>query len=437
VARDAQGFISAQSEEAAKLKELQATYGALTEQGTLSDMFQQQRQDLGIDTDMQELKDINLRLADSQTASNLTKTRIEGADGQTIGQAQREVTQEDREAAVRMAGDAARAAVLQGNIQTATQLAKDTVDLAFQDRQLKATNLLNQITMLQGQVDDQTAQLLEQEKRGYEAELAQIKELKDNIASAMVSGANQSEIAQLNDPNLDDASKLVLAQQITARGSNQMRDLDIESKRSGIAANYASIDLAERKFQYQQQQDALAMELSFLKESGQISEDKAAGIQKVEQALTLKDLVSQIKGHAGFNLSVGSVGQKLFDPREGMGLGMVYNYLSGQGEGFDGLYDQLTENLTLSNLDKMSGVLTDKDIQVLRSAATRLRKSTSEGEFLGVLDEMERTFDRAVQENGLTPQQAKFYYGVDDDALSEVDTIWGVTGTTTGIDFNY
>jgi hypothetical protein len=141
--------------------------------------------------------------------------------------------------------------------------------------------------------------------------------------------------------------------------------------------------------------------------------------------------VSQIRGHAGFNLSVGSPGSRVFSLTEGGVAGQLYNYLSGQGEGFDALYDQLTENLTLANLDKMSGVLTDRDIQVLRSAATRLRKTTTEQEFLGVLDEMERTFQRSIDEFGVTPQQAKFYYDADDEAINEIDSIWGDAGTQT------
>jgi hypothetical protein len=239
VSRDLTGLITAQTQEAQRARELAQEMSALGDQGSLSDMFQQERSRLGIDTNLQELKDIQLQLNDMDTGSKLTETRIEGAAGQTMGQAQREVTQEQRENAVRTSGLAARAAVLQGNINTATQLAKDTVNLAFQDRQLKAQNVLNQLNYYQGIVDDQTAQLIEQDKRSYEAELAAIEELKTNISTAMVNGATQAEIGQLNDPNLDDASKLALAQSITARGANEMRGLDIEAQRASIRASNA------------------------------------------------------------------------------------------------------------------------------------------------------------------------------------------------------
>ena len=241
VTRDTQGFITNQSAEAAKARELADTFGALNEQGSLAAMMRAERSNLGIDTNLKELQDIQLQLTDIDTGSGLTKTRIEGAAGQTVGQSQREVTQEDRENAVRTSGLAARAAVLQGNINTATQLARDTVDLAFKDRQLKAENLLNQLNYFQGISDDQTGQLLEQDKRQYEAELANIKELKDNIANAMVNGASQAEITRLNDANLDDASKLALAQSITARGAGEMRNLDIAQTNASINSSNASV----------------------------------------------------------------------------------------------------------------------------------------------------------------------------------------------------
>lgn len=428
------GTIRSTSDSARKLAEEQAAFQTFAGESSGFDIQNTQLERFGVTPEkLKELEDIQLQLADRATESGVTQTRI--AEGNSLAQAQREITQEQREEAVRSAGLAARAAVLQGSIETGRALARDAVDIALQDRTFQANAKLTQINQLKEVVDEETRQLLVQEERGYQAELATIEELKTNIANAMVNGATQSEIAQLNSATLPDDQKLALAQSIIARGAGEMRSLDIANKRSSIAANYASIDLAERKFQYEQQKDALELELETLREQGVITEEQAANQRKVDQALQLKDLVSQIKGHAGFNLSVGSVGERLVGLEGGV-AGQLFNYLSGQGEGFDALYDQLTENLTLSNLDKMSGVLTDRDIQVLRSAATRLRKTTTEQEFLGVLDEMERTFQRSVDEFGITPQQARFYFGVDDDTLSEVDAIFGETSGSSSIGSN-
>lgn len=243
VTRDMNGFIAAQTQEAADLKKRQQEYAQLTNQGSLQDLFTSTMEGAGVNQKtLKELKDIQLQLADNKTASELTKTQIAGADGQTLVQGQREITQEDREAAVRSTGLAARASVIQGNIETATQLARDTVNIAYQDRTLTSQNLLNQIEMLQGQVDDQTGQLLEQEKRQYEADLAAVEELKRATQNAIVSGASQSEITQLTDPNVDDQTKLQLAQSITARGATEMRNLDIRQAEANLANTYSQID---------------------------------------------------------------------------------------------------------------------------------------------------------------------------------------------------
>ena len=240
ITRDNAGFIAAQTEEAKQVKDLQNQFGALNDQGSLSDLFNTTRDQFGGGSDsLKELKDIQLQLTDMDTKSGLNKVNIESG-GQGAMQGQRSLTQEDREAAVRSAGLAARASVIQGNIQTANAAAKSAVDIAYQDRTLKSTNLLNQISMVQDKVDEQTAQLLETEKRGYEADLAAVKELKDATQNAIVSGASQAEVSQLMDSTVDDATKLALAQTITARGAGEMRNLDIAQSRASINASNAS-----------------------------------------------------------------------------------------------------------------------------------------------------------------------------------------------------
>ena len=232
VARETGEIIAAETEDAKELKKLRREFGALSKDGSLTDVFNQSLRDSGVSEDsFAELKDIRLQLSDQATASELTKTGIAGAAGQTLGQAGREITQEDREEAVRSAGLAARAAVLQGSIETAQAAATQAVNIAYQDRTLKNQNLTTQINDLSGVVDEQTQQLLDEKQREIDADNEKIKELKSNIAAAMVSGASQSEITQLNDPDMSDEAKLALAQGITARGATEERGLEIEGKR--------------------------------------------------------------------------------------------------------------------------------------------------------------------------------------------------------------
>lgn len=245
VADESKNIIAAKTAEAEELAKLRREFGALGEQGSLQDVFSQTTEQFGVDVgaDLGELKDIQLQLAGLQEASGLTKERIKGAGGQTLAQAQREVTQEDREAAVRQQGLAARAAVLTGNINTAVSLARQAVDTAFRERQLKNSNLLNQINSLQGVVDEQTDQLLAKEVRRIEKEDDEIKETKDAIANAIVSGASQEEILQLQDANSDDATKKALAEQIVGRQSRQQ--IELEQRKSRAQALSAELSAAK------------------------------------------------------------------------------------------------------------------------------------------------------------------------------------------------
>ena len=71
--------------------------------------------------------------------------------------------------------------------------------------------------------------------------------------------------------------------------------------------------------------------------------------------------------------------------------------------------NRLSDMFLVENLDKMSGVLTDKDMEVLRS----------EGTTIGNFDQSEESWDleaarlqamvqRGIAENGITPEQAVF-----------------------------
>lgn len=239
------GSIRSTSENARRLQEEQAAFQTFADTSSGFDIQNAQLERFGVTPEkLKELEDIQLQLADRQTQSNQQKA-LAVSGGAGTAQAQRAITLEDKQAAIRDAGLASRAAVLQGNIETGRALAKDAVDIAMQDRTFQANAKILQINQLEKVVDEETRQLLEGEKRVYEAELAKIEEVKTNVANAMVNGASQAEIAQLNDPNLSDDDKIALAQSITARGANQMRNLEMAQKSASIRASNASAALNE------------------------------------------------------------------------------------------------------------------------------------------------------------------------------------------------
>lgn len=241
-------IIQAQTEEARQLKELRAQQAALAGEGTLSDLYNNLSKQYQMPANMRELQDVQLQLSENKTNSELTKSRIAGAGGQTYNQAVREISQEDREQAIRDAGLAARAAVLQGNIETASTLVNQAVQFAYQDRTLRNQNLINQINDLRGTVDNQTQQLLDAEQRKYEEDQAQIQRIQGAVDAAMASGAATSQdIAKLTSPNVSDEERLALAQSIAARGAAELRNLEIADRQASIRSSNASAALREQE----------------------------------------------------------------------------------------------------------------------------------------------------------------------------------------------
>lgn len=383
---------------------------------TFDDQFNNQLNQLGTANAVEDLRETQLDLNELNTQFDVQNVQI--AEGNSIGQGQREVTQNERERSVRSAGLQAQAAILQGNIQTAQSIARDTVNFAYQEEQSVLNQLGKQYDALQGRVEGQEAQLLQQRQNELDAKQAELDNLRDNVESAILSGvATPTEMNILTDPNRSQEERVALAQQISARGAASDR---ADTK----ARQWASINLAERKFQYEQHQDTLAAELEALQEQGLIDEASAENQLKVDQALQIQTLLDSMIEHPGFNLSVGSPGSRIISLTEGGLAGQAFNYLSGNAEGFDGIYDQVVESITVDQLNKMSGPKTDKDIEILRNAATRLRKGVKESEFIQIKEEMSAALQRVVDAYGVTPEQAKFYYGVDDNAMAEIDGIF-------------
>jgi hypothetical protein len=322
VSKDLTEIISAQTQEAADLKKRRQEFAELGELGTLSDFRTEQLEEFGVPESTRQLKDIQLQLADIDTASDLTKTRIEGAAGQTVRGAQREVTQEDRENAVRRSGLAAKASVIQGNIETATSLVDQAVTTTYQDRTLKNNNLLNQINDLSGTVDEQTQQLLDAEKARVEADQAAVQEVKDAVSLAMQSGAaTPQEVSQLTDINATDASRLALAQSISARGATEERGLGIQAKNASIRASNAGAALNEQKLL---DIEAKEKAITDAVESGQIiltpdQADRAAKVAKEFEA----EAGEFKKSVAAYNRIIASAE----DPSAAGDVAVVFNYM--------------------------------------------------------------------------------------------------------------
>lgn len=229
VAEQTQQFIQSESENAKRRDEIAGLLGSQEFDG--AGERERLNTEFGVTGNLSRLQDIQTQLAQANTQSALTQTRIEGAAGQTIGQAGREVTQEQRENAVRNAGIAAEAAVLQGNIETASTLINQAMTDYYADRELKNENMIQQLDYFSGLADNETAQLLQKEQRKYEEDQEKIKYVKDSVNMALQAGASPAEISQLTSPDLTEDQKLSLAQKIVGSRAYESVQSELAYKR--------------------------------------------------------------------------------------------------------------------------------------------------------------------------------------------------------------
>ncbi len=182
--------------------------------------FDRELRSLGTPDAVNRLRDVETNLSRLNTSFDVQNVQI--AEGNSIGQSQRAVSQNERERAVRTAGLAAEAQVLQGNISTAQAIARDTVQFAFEDRRLELQQLGAQYDALQDRVSGQEAQLLDQRRRELDEAQRQLEVVENNVAAAMTSGvATPDDITALTSPNTTDEEKIALAQEIQGRVAAQ------------------------------------------------------------------------------------------------------------------------------------------------------------------------------------------------------------------------
>lgn len=422
-ANNTQQFITSQSENARKRDEMAQLLGGQTFDA--SGQRQALTEQYGLPDTLTRLTDIQTQLSSANTASGLRKVNIESG-GQGAIQGVRSLTQEDRENAVRNAGLAAEASVLQGNIETASTLINNAMQDYYSDRTLKNQNMIQQLDYFSKIADDETAQLLEQEKRKYEADQEAVKEVKDSIRTAMQNGATAQEMRQFTDPSIDDATKLALAQTITARGANEIRQMEMEqaelqqqATRASIAASQAST--ANIYDQIRARQTALREAV------GQATTAKEAEAIKREadsdQALSIKTLASELLDEKGFGAAVGVGFKKTL-------VGAI-PFVSGDAiagtarADFEAKAKRLGNLLTIDNLKLMSGVLTDKDIEILASAGSNLGNfDISEKAYKEEVNRVIGVMDRTIDNNGITSEQAIFWGVLDENDVGTFNSLW-------------
>lgn len=276
-----QRIIEAQTAEASQrnnvLNQLLSIDGVNT-QNTYERAFGNTIQSLtGQDPDafMQQLTDANMALATLQGKFRSGAQAISGAQGQTKRFEGVQLNELERQRAVEVGNQALIVQALQGNFDTARQIALDTANFASEDKKTELNNLLAQYDALTGIVDQQTQQLLDQEKQKIQAELMDTERTQNLVDSAIVQGlATVEEMQYLTSTEVDNATKQRIAMEIINRGARSDR---FASAGGGVEGDTVGAS-------------SQASQLPFLKETAQLALDlaKVSGSSGINR--TIRDI---------------------------------------------------------------------------------------------------------------------------------------------------
>lgn len=99
---------------------------------------------------------------------------------------------------------------------------------------------------------------------------------------------------------------------------------------------------------------------------------------------------------------------------------------------------RLSDMFLVQNLDKMTGVLTDKDLEVLRAEGTTIGNfNQSEASWLKEKARLDAMVERGLRQNGMTVEQAVHYGFMEPEDSFMIDEVWNTNTTTPAINFNF
>jgi len=308
---------------------------------------------------MGRLRDENTKLAQLQAKFRSAQAQVQDAQG-TMGGQIGKFGEIDRQKAVEVGNQAMLVQAMQGNYETARQIALDTARFASEDKRLELDNLIAQYNAISEIVTGQEKQLIDQKKAEAEAEKAALERSQAAIDAAIMSGAaTTQEMAQLNSTTVSDEQKQALAQSIVARGTAQDRAMDMEDR--ALDRRYREAQIANTYDQIQARRDALAAEIG----------DENIPTYSEGEALAAVDSIQTIdalKSHPGLNSSVGPI----------PGTRIAVADQLGAKDDFIAEVDRLTKDLTLKNLISAKeqgatfGALSNAELALLSESATKI-----------------------------------------------------------------
>jgi hypothetical protein len=256
-----------------------------------------------------------------------------------------------------------------------------------------------------------------------------------DTASQNVVNAKMKEIEQ-QQKEIDRAVNLTNAAVATgAATAQEIHDMmslgDNPKEQSLFASQILGRTAAEDRFMNQQMQqlqmanlrDQMAQRSRSYEQALQIAEaeDKEKRAAASEKSMEIMTLANELISDPGLRGAVG--------PNR---LARIGGGLTGGDARFDAKAERLISLLTVDNLNLMSGVLSDSDIDILRSAGTalgtyrRIGWSAREKDVLSELNRLVSTSQRNVTNNGLTTEQAVFWGVISPEEAQSFEANWGI-----------
>lgn len=272
-----QGIVKLETEEAQKRDDILSRLmdaDSTNTQDVYERSFNQEAKNIGYRGGadiIKQLNDANTSLAALQGKFRTAEAKIQDEAG-TQGAKAGVFGEISRQEAVEVGNQALMVQALQGNYNTARQIALDTAKFATEDRQAELQQLLAQFDAISGIVSGQEAQVLEQRKAETQAEMADLERTQKAVDAAIMSGAaTPEEMQQLTSLNVTKEQKQALAQSIVSRGAGEDRSMQKEEfalKRQQVQSSLATdsvqrqklrLDMQETQAKIDQMQNATGM----------------------------------------------------------------------------------------------------------------------------------------------------------------------------------
>lgn len=338
---------------------------------------------------IQQLRDENTKLATLQGQFRTQAQKVSGAQGQSHVFEAPQLNELERERAVQVGNQALLVQALQGNYNTARQIALDTANFATQDRKAELDRLITQYNAVQDIVSGQEAQVIAGKKAEAEAEKAELERTQKAVDGAIMSGvATPQEMQQLVSSQLDGAAKQALAQQIMARAAGEDRTMAVEDRaleraniRDQMNTRAAGLALDRQKFNLQQRMSLLELaEKGDQKAIDELGYDPNNTADKRSQKQAAQDSafkeLNKINSLVGNRIGIGSSSGTIQSPVLARMLGL----------GATGAVAGAAAGSVVPGLGNLAGGTLGAVAGVVTGAATGFSAKREKENFLGQID---------------------------------------------------